>query len=119
MQFFFAADRGSTRVANRYDALSPVFLRLLANVARHCRSAGVPLSLCGEMAAEPLEAMALIGIGYRSLSLPPFAVGPVKTMIRSVRLSTLEDYITVLSASAESSVRGKLRTFARDHDVIL
>jgi phosphotransferase system enzyme I (PtsP) len=118
-QFFFAADRGSTRMANRYDVLSPVFLRLLADIARHCRSAGVPLSLCGEMAAEPLEALALIGIGYRSLSLPPFAVGPIKTMIRSVRLSTLEDYITVLSGSAESSVRCKLRAFAHDHAVVL
>jgi phosphotransferase system, enzyme I, PtsP len=119
MQFLFAADRGSTRVANRYDVLSPAFLRLLADIVRHCRSAGVPLSLCGEMAAEPLEAMALIGVGYRALSLPPFAVGPIKTMIRSVTVSTLEDYIAALSASAEPSVRGKLHAFARDHAVIL
>jgi phosphotransferase system, enzyme I, PtsP len=119
MQFLFAADRGNTRVASRYDVLSPVFLRLLANVVCSCRSAGVPLSLCGEMAGEPLEAMALIGLGYRSLSLPPFAVGPVKTMVRSVTVSALEDYITSLFASTETSVRSKLRAYARDHAVTL
>jgi phosphotransferase system enzyme I (PtsP) len=119
MQFLFAADRGNTRVASRYDVLSPVFLRLLADVVRSCRSAGVPLSLCGEMAGEPLEAMALIGLGYRSLSLPPFAVGPVKTMVRSVTVSALEDYITSLFASTETSVRSKLRAYARDHAVTL
>ena len=119
MQFLFAADRGNTRVANRYDVLSPVFLRFLANIVRDCRRAGVPLSLCGEMAAEPLEAMALIGLGYRSLSLSPFAVGPVKTMVRSVTVSTLEHYISGLSTSTESSMRGRLRAYARDHAVAL
>jgi phosphotransferase system, enzyme I, PtsP len=119
MQFLFAADRGNTRVANRYDVLSPVFLRLLADIVRNCRSAGVPLSLCGEMAGEPLEAMALIGLGYRSLSLPPFSVGPVKAMVRSVTVSALEDYIMTVSASTDASVRGKLRAYARDHAVTL
>ena len=118
MQFLFAADRGNTRVADRYDVLSPVFLRLLGGIAHDCRRAGVPLSLCGEMAGEPLEAMALIGLGYRSLSLPPFAVGPVKTMVRSVTVSALEDYIAALAASTGSSVRGKLRAYARDHAII-
>ncbi len=119
MQFLFAADRGNARVAGRYDVLSPVFLRFLADIVRRCRCAGVPVSLCGEMAGEPLEAMALIGVGYRSLSLPPFAVGPVKTMIRSITVSALEDYIAAVLTSGESSVRCKLRAFAHDHGIIL
>lgn len=119
MQCVFAADRGNTQLANRYDVLSPVFLRLLGQIARDCGRAGVPLSLCGEMAGEPIEAMALIGLGYRSLSLSPFAVGPVKTMIRSVTVSTLEDYLADLTARTDSSVRSRLQAYARDHAVAL
>jgi phosphotransferase system, enzyme I, PtsP len=119
MQFLFAADRGNTRVANRYDVLSPVFLRFLADIVRACRRTGVPLSLCGEMAGEPLEAMALIGLGYRSLSVPPFAVGPVKRMIRSVTVSSLADYLSDLAVSTEPSMRPRLRAYARDHAVAL
>lgn len=117
MQFLFASDRGNAKLAERYDVLSPVVLRLLADVARQCQAAGVPLSLCGEMAGQPVEAMALIGLGYRSLSLPPFAVGPVKTMIRSLELSKLEDYVSALCHRPEASVRQSLAVFARDHDI--
>lgn len=119
MQCLFAADRGNSQVANRYDVLSPVFLRLLRKIAHDCTSAGVPLSLCGEMAGEPLEAMALIGLGYRSLSLPPFAVGPVKTMVRSMTVSTLEDYLADLITRTESSMRSRLQAYARDHAIAL
>lgn len=117
IQCLFAADRGNTRVACRYDVLSPVFLRLLQRIVRDCGRSGVPLSLCGEMAGEPLGAMALIGLGYRSLSLPPFAVGPVKTMVRSMTVSVLEDYLADLTLRTDSSVRSRLHAFARDHAI--
>ena len=58
--------------------------RCSREVVARCAAAGVPLSVCGEMAGNPLEAMVLIGLGFRTLSMAPPAIGPVKTMIRSL-----------------------------------
>jgi phosphotransferase system enzyme I (PtsP) len=118
-QFLFASDRGSPRIADRYDTLSSAMLGLLEQLARECAAAGVPLSLCGEMAGHPLDAMALIGIGFRTLSMSPPAVGPVKTMVRSLDLGRLQTYLTGIRGAAAGSLRGKLRAFARDHNVAL
>ncbi|TVR84349.1 MAG: phosphoenolpyruvate--protein phosphotransferase [Rhodospirillales bacterium] len=118
-QFLFASDRGSARTADRYDCLSPVFLDLLTDILRRCRRAGVSVSLCGEMAGRPVDAMALIGLGFRDLSLPPFAVGPVRTMVRSLTLGQLEAFMHDVHATRSSSVRGKLVAFARDHAITI
>jgi phosphotransferase system enzyme I (PtsP) len=80
LQFMTASDRGNMRVASRFDALSRPFLRALRSILRAGERAGVPVTLCGEMAGNPLAAMALIGIGYRSLSMSAAAIGPVKAM---------------------------------------
>lgn len=117
MQFLFATDRGNPRTAERYDPLSPPVLNLLHDLHRSAGKAGVPLSLCGEMAGRPLEAMALIGLGFQSISMNANAVGPVKTMIRSLRLRSLQDYLKTLMGGADHSLRDKLRAFARDHGV--
>ena len=116
-QFLFASDRGNPRVARRYDVLSPAALTLLLRLADHCEAAGVPLSLCGEMAGHPIEAMALVGCGFRSLSMPPSSVAPVKTMIRSMSYAPLRDLMTFLSAQPARSVRPALRAYARDHAI--
>jgi phosphotransferase system enzyme I (PtsP) len=71
------------------------------------------------MAGQPLDAMALIGLGYRNLSMAPPAIGPVKTMIRSLDLQRLETYLTDIKGSTAGSMRGRLRAFARDHNVAL
>jgi phosphotransferase system enzyme I (PtsP) len=118
-QFFFAADRGNPRLAGRYDTLSPGFLRLLGEIAAQAAAAGVPATVCGEMAGQPLEAMALVGLGYRNLSMAPGAVGPVKKMIRSLTLSPLEVFLRGLLDSPDHSLRQKLLGFARDHAVDL
>ncbi|MFD1332190.1 phosphoenolpyruvate--protein phosphotransferase [Methylopila musalis] len=84
MQFLYAADRGNPRIATRFDPLSRGFLRSLRAVARAGAKHGTQVTLCGEMAARPLEAMALLAIGYRAMSVSPAAVGPVKTMLLSL-----------------------------------
>jgi phosphotransferase system enzyme I (PtsP) len=117
MQFLFATDRGNPRTAERYDALSPAILNLLQDLSRASIKAEVPLSLCGEMAGRPLEAMALIGLGFRSISMNANAVGPVKTMIRGLRLRPLQDYMKTLMTGSDHSLRDKLRAFAHDHGV--
>src|SRR4051812_6273000 len=119
MQYMFAADRGNPRINCRYDPLSPPMLNMFRHLVGLCDAAGVPLSVCGEMAGRPLDAMALIGIGFRSLSMSPPAVGAVKTMLRSLNVSGLSEYIETLYPVRDHSLREKLRAFAIDHGVMI
>ncbi len=119
LQFFFASDRGNPRLTGRYDPLSPSVLSFMREVVSRCNAAGVRVSLCGEMAGQPLEAMALLGLGFRELSVTPGAVGPIKRMLRSLSIAPLTAYMTGLYDLPEHSVRGKLRAFALDHGVIV
>src|SRR4030095_4949901 len=67
MQYIFAADRGNARVADRYDFLSPPTLRAMEAIQRACAETGTPVSVCGEMAGRPLEAFALVALGFERL----------------------------------------------------
>jgi len=118
-QFMFASDRGNPRMAGRYDALSPAMLTALAEVCRHCRAADRPLSVCGEMAGHPLEAMALLGIGLNRLSMAPSAVGGVKSMLRSLDIGRLSSYVGGLMTLPRTSIRHELAAYARDHGVVI
>jgi phosphotransferase system enzyme I (PtsP) len=117
LQFLFAADRGNPRIAPRYDPLSPAALRVFALLTQSCDAAKVPMSICGEIAGTPLEAMALVGLGVRSLSMSPLSVPPVKAMILSLDASGARRYLESLLDSPDRSLRDKLRAFARDHGV--
>ncbi|MHA1568725.1 MAG: phosphoenolpyruvate--protein phosphotransferase [Alphaproteobacteria bacterium] len=116
-QFLFASDRGNPRLAERYDVLSPAALRCLDQVVTACSAANVPVSLCGEMAGRPLEAMVLLALGFRSLSMTPTALGEVKSMVRSLDLGVAGNYVRSLLDLADHSLRGKIRSFALDHGV--
>jgi phosphotransferase system, enzyme I, PtsP len=118
-QFLFATDRGNPRVADRYDVLSPGLLSLLKSLVERCQESDVSLSLCGEMAGHPIEAMALIGMGFRNISMPPATIGAVKSMIRSLSVESLRDYLETLYSLSDHSLREKLRAFSRDHGVII
>ena len=117
-QFLFATDRGNPRLSERYDNLSPPVVSLLRDVVLHCEGADVPLSLCGEMGANPIDAMALIGIGLRNISIQPNALGPVKAMIRSLDVKMLSQYMDTLYGLSQHSLRGNLKAFAKDHGII-
>ncbi|MFP3942473.1 MAG: phosphoenolpyruvate--protein phosphotransferase [Alphaproteobacteria bacterium] len=119
LQFLFAADRTNTRLAGRYDLLSPPVLNLLHFLVRKARPHEVPLTLCGESAGRPLEAMALVGLGFRSISMPPASIGPVKAMIRSLPVRPLEDLIETLLERPDHTVRRELRAFAEEHRVCI
>ena len=118
-QFMFASDRAEPRLVGRYDPLSPGMLAFLRDLVARCAEARVPLSLCGEMAGRPLEAMALIGAGLRALSLSPSAVGPVKTMVRSLDAAALDAYMATLYDLPDHSLRDRLYNYAKDHGVFI
>jgi phosphotransferase system enzyme I (PtsP) len=115
MQFAFAADRSSPSVAGRYDVLSPPALSMLAQIVDRCAEADVPLTVCGEMAGRPLEAMACIGLGVRSLSMSASSVGAVRAMIRTLECTALTQFLRARLQGSDRSLRGLLRGFARDH----
>ncbi|HET6522454.1 MAG TPA: phosphoenolpyruvate--protein phosphotransferase [Geminicoccaceae bacterium] len=119
MQFLFACDRGNPRLTDRYDVLSPPVLSFLRELVQRCREAGVQLSVCGEMASRPLEAMVLVGLGLRHLSVSPSDVGPVKTMLTSLSCARLSGYLAQLYDLPDHSVRARLRNYAKDHGVCL
>ncbi len=118
-QFLFAIDRGNPRISERYDTLSPAMLNFMRRLHKEAHKAGVQLSVCGEMAGRPLEALALLGIGIRSLSMTASSIGPVKAMVRSLFLPALERYMECLYDLPDRSVREKLRNFAVDHGVVM
>jgi len=88
-QFLFAADRANPKLAQRYDWLSVSIMRFLRRVMQTSLGSGVDIGVCGEMGGRRLEALALLGIGYRRLSITPAAVGPIKELIRKVDLSEI------------------------------
>ena len=119
LQFLFACDRGNPRLAERYDPLSAPMLALLREVIASTQAAGVSLSMCGDMAGNPIEAMALIALGFRTLSMAATSIGPVKTMIRSLDVGEVADYLGEIGSRPDHSLRPKLEAYARDHDITL
>ncbi len=119
MQFFHAADRLTPKVADRYDLISRSAMSFLGQIARSCRELGLPVSICGESAGRPLEALALICVGFRRLSMPAGGVGPVKEMVRSVDLAGFRPDFQSLLEKSYGSFRNDLLALARDHGVAI
>lgn len=85
IQYSLAIDRGNENVSYLYEPLHPALLRLLKFVIDSAKGAGIPVSVCGEMAAHPLYAIALIGLGLETLSMNPSTIPVIKNVIRSLR----------------------------------
>jgi phosphotransferase system enzyme I (PtsP) len=121
LQFLFAADRGSPSLYNRYDLLSQPVLSLLehllvaAGAARG--GAGVPVSLCGEAASRPLEALALVGLGFTSLSMSASGIMKIKALLAKLDLAAFRPVLTSIrrGASASASLREPIGVWAREH----
>jgi phosphotransferase system, enzyme I, PtsP len=88
-QFSMAVDRGNARVSDRFDILGRPFLRILRDIVRAAERNNTSLTLCGEMAGKPLSAMALMGLGFRSISMSPASIGPVKAMLLGLDVKQL------------------------------
>jgi phosphotransferase system enzyme I (PtsI) len=83
-QYTMAVDRGNARLADRFTPHHPSIVRQLRQVADVGRTAGIPVSVCGEMASEALSAVLLVGLGYERLSVSPPALPLVKWVVRTV-----------------------------------
>ncbi|MGD2134176.1 MAG: phosphoenolpyruvate--protein phosphotransferase, partial [Maricaulaceae bacterium] len=114
MQFFFAVDRANPRLVGRYDLLSPPGLRILREIADGCAAAGAEVTVCGEVAGRPLEALALIGLGFRRLSMPAVGIGPVKQLVLNAEQKKIAEAVDVLTTSRKTSVREDLANFAAE-----
>jgi phosphotransferase system, enzyme I, PtsP len=119
MQFMYAADRTNARVGSRYDALSPAPLKALKSLVKAARKHDVPLNLCGEMAGNPIDALALIALGFRSLSMAPASIGPIKTMILSLHAGRAAKLLDDLLKRNTHDIREELESFAKSEGIEL
>ena len=106
-------------MSERYDPLSPPALRALKTICDACAETGTPVSVCGELAGRPLEAFALIALGFERLSTPPQGIGPVKRMVLSLDREAARKGMSGFLKSSAGSVRGEIETLARKLDVAL
>ena len=120
-QFLFAVDRGNAKVSERFDTLSAPILRVLREIVQKANAARKSASLCGEMASKPIGALALISLGYRSLSLSATAHGPVKAMVLDLDAKKAEATMKALldAPSGSVSIRQKLTEFAEAEGLAL
>jgi phosphotransferase system enzyme I (PtsP) len=118
-QFMTATDRGNARVADRFSPLSRSFLRMLKSIVDKSDETQTPLTLCGEIAGRPLSAMALLGIGFKSISMSPAAIGPVKSMLLSLDVGKLQAVLlpALADMNSELTITEILTDFANEHNV--
>lgn len=90
IQYALAVDRSNKEVADLYQASDPAVLRLINLTVQASLRANIPVSMCGQMSGSSNYTMLLLGLGLRSLSVPPSAVGEVKRVIRAVSIGQCE-----------------------------
>ncbi len=120
-QFSMAVDRGNARVSDRFDTLDKPFLRILRDIVRAGERNKTPVTLCGELAGKPISAMALLGIGFRSVSMSPAAIGPVKAMLLGLDVGALAKVMNEAldDTKTATSMRELLAHFAETHNIPL
>ena len=116
-QFLFAADRGNPKLAERYDWLSPAILRFLRRVVLGVAGHPVDITVCGEMGGRRLEALALLGLGIRRLSITPAAVGPIKELVRKVDLGEITSAMNAWLAMPPPDMRAALLAWAAAREI--
>jgi phosphotransferase system enzyme I (PtsI) len=110
IQYLLAVDRTDPRVSALYEPLHPAVLRVIQEIVRAAGAEGLPLSLCGEMAADPLHALVLLGFGVRELSMSPAAIPRVKEAVRAVTIEAARDAaLACLSLGTAREIEAMLR----------
>ncbi len=119
VQFLTAADRANPRVSKAYDPIALPRLRAIRLVVDAANRHGKPVTMCGELAGKPMEALALMAIGMTRLSMGPASIGPIKEMILNLELKPIQaDIAAALSAGANGqTVRGLLTDWAQKQNL--
>ena len=117
-QFLFAADRAHPKLAERYDWLSPSIMRFINRVVRGLDGYNVDIGVCGEMGGRRLEALALMGLGIRRLSITPASVGPIKQLIGRVDLGEIEQAMAGWLAHPPLDMRATLAAWAEQRGIL-
>lgn len=102
VQFLTAADRANPRVSKSYDPIGLPRLRAIRLVVDAARRHNKPVTMCGELAGRPMEALALMAIGMTRLSMGPASIGPIKEMVLNVELKPIQEAVAAaLSVGAD------------------
>ena len=123
VQYTLAVDRGNANLAARFTPLHPAVLKLVQRTVQVAREGGLEVSVCGEMASQPLMAFALVGLGLRSLSVAPRAVPLIKRFMRSLHAADAEAAATAAlrvatAAEAERLLGRALLEAVRDRALV-
>ncbi|WP_043603287.1 phosphoenolpyruvate--protein phosphotransferase [Novosphingobium sp. Rr 2-17] len=116
-QFLFAADRSNAKLAERYDWLSPAILRFLRRVVRELDGHNVDIGVCGEMGGRRLEALALLGLGIRRLSITPASVGPIKELLGHIDLGPITAAMEGWLAAPPPNLREVMTAWASERGI--
>ena len=119
LQFTFAADRGTPSLYGRYDLLSQPALAMIEQLTLAAHAANVPVSLCGEAAGRPIEAMVLAAIGVTTLSMPAGSFMSVKALLAKADLAAFRPVLTAIRRGTghANSLRDPIVTWAREHGI--
>ena len=118
LQFLFAADRGTPSLYDRYDFLSQPVLDLIEQLVVAAKAANVPVSLCGEAASRPLEALVLAALGVTTLSMPAGGILPVKAMFAQVDLKAFRSVLGAIRRGGGNGLRDPIVTWAREQGLV-
>ena len=116
IQYLIAIDRVNDRTAHLYEPSHPAVLRLIAEVVEKAHAAGIKVSICGEMAGDPLFVPLLVGLGVDELSMTPPLLPAAKFLIRRMSLAAAQDLAQeALSMNVGSEIEQRCVTFFRKH----
>ena len=113
-QFFFAADRENEKVRKRYDMLSTSFLSFLKLIVKKSEKYKLPLSYCGEDAGKPIEALVLCSLGFKTLSMQPNCIAPVKSLLRNIKLSEIKQIVEFALEANYETVRNQVAEYLEE-----
>ena len=119
MQFLFAADRGNSAIVDRYSILKPSALRFLKQAVDKCNDFRVPIHICGDISGKFSYVLALLGLGFRSFSLTPADIGPIKKIVRSLHLGDLEKFMNSQLKTDLLAIENNLLLYAEQNNIIL
>lgn len=104
VQFLTASDRANPRVAKSYDPIGLPRLRAIRMVVDAARKHDVPITMCGELAGKPIEALALMAVGMTRLSMGPASIGPIKELVLNLELAPIRASVAAALSDGASGI---------------